>query len=158
MSLGKRERAAKLFTIVARAVLKTSEETICRKYENVYGDKMVGNKEKYKADIEDGKVASIKNLSLLFYYKEPQESFFEIRRQLSGISMIVLGMDTKVNTPEEIVTTIVGAVKKNPDIQYFVTILYNDTDEKKKIISGIMERLGLKENEVLENIKRQTNG
>jgi len=106
---------------------------------------MVGNNEKYKnADIEDGKVASIKNLALLFYYKEPQESFFEIMRQLRGISMIVLGMDTKVNTPEEIVTKIVGAVKNNPDIQYFVTILYNDMNEKKKIISGIREELELK--------------
>ena len=109
---------------------------------------MAGN-EKYKnaEDIADGKFIPIsENVYLTFYYKKPPESFTGILDDLSGISKIVLGMSTKVNSPEEIVKTIVNAVKNNPDILYFVPIVYNSPEEKNRILIGIIEGLGLKGN------------
>jgi len=125
---------------------------------------MVGN-EKYKnVDRKDGEPIQIsEKLTVAFYNKEPKkESYYEyVSKQIesaveSGNSTLILGMNTKVNTPKEIAEMIVGMVKNNPlDLKsFFVTIVYNGEDEKKNIISDIIKGLGLKENEVLENLKR----
>jgi len=114
---------------------------------------------KVNNDIEDGKFIQIsENLGVIFYYKEPQQSFNIILEYLRGISKIVLGRDTKVNSPDEIVKEIVDAVKKNPDIFYLVAIVYYTKNEKEYIMSSIIKGLGLDENEVFKNLKRQTNG
>jgi len=108
--------------------------------------------EKYKNHIEikDGEILHIsRNLDVVFY-KELPESFSDLLRLLRGV--YVLGMSTKVNSPEEIAKTIADAAKKNFDIQYFAPILYKNQKEKEYIIRDITERLeGLKENEVPEN-------
>ena len=119
--------------------------------------------EKYKnVDIEDGKVMRILgNLGVIFYHKEPQESFtyiLEYLRYLRGISKIVLGRSTKENSPDEIVREVVDVVKKYPDIFYLYAIVYYTKNEKNYIMSSIIEGLGLNENEVFKNLKRQTNG
>jgi hypothetical protein len=109
-------------------------------------------------DIEDGKFIQISNLGVIFYYEKPQQSFNIFLEYLRGISKIVLGRDTKENSPDEIVREIVDAVKKNPDIFYLAAIVYNTENEKKYIMSSIIKGLGLNENEVFKNLKRQTNG
>jgi hypothetical protein len=68
-----------------------------------------------------------------------------------------MAMSAEISLSEAIITTIVNAVKNNPNKSYLAVISCNSQVEKGYIISGIMERLGLKESEVLENIKRQTN-
>ena len=116
---------------------------------------MSGN-EKYKSHIEikDGEILHIsRNLDVVFY-KEPPESFSDLPRLLRGV--YVLGMSTKVNSPEEIAKTIAEAAKKNFNIQYFAPILYKNQKEKEYIIRYITERLeGLKENEVPENSEEE---
>jgi len=110
-------------------------------------------------DIEDGKFIQIsENLGVIFYYEKPQQSFNIFLEYLRGVSKIVLGRDTKENSPEEIVRGIVDAVKKNPDIFYLAAIVYNTENEKKYIMNSIIKGLGLNENEVFKNPKRQTNG
>ena|GEM_PF-2062830 len=97
------------------------------------------------------------------FYKdlEPYELLLKQQRDTTKRDTTKFVMAISAETPPEvIITTIVNAVKNNPDASYFVAISY-DSDrqvEKGYIITGIMERLGLKENEVLENLKRQTNG
>jgi len=114
---------------------------------------MAGN-EKYKnpdIEIKDGFTQISENLAVIFYYKEPQPSLTEIYLEyLRDMSKIVLGMSTKENSPEEIVRTIVDAVKKNPDIFYLVPIVYNTSDEKTVIALSLCRSLGLKENEVFK--------
>jgi len=108
----------------------------------------------------DGKPIQIsEKLTVVFYYKEPQkESYYGyVNKQIeSGNSTLILGMNTKVNTPKEIAEMIVGMVKNNPlNLKsFFITIVYNGKGEKENII----KELGLKENEVFENLRRQTNG
>jgi len=91
--------------------------------------------EKYK----DGEILHIsRNLDVVFY-KEPPESFNELLSQLRDV--YVLGMSTKVNSPEEIAKKIADAAKKNFDIQYFAPILYKNHKENEYIIRDITERL-----------------
>jgi len=122
------------------------------------------------SNIEDRRFTAIlENLAVIFYYKKPQESFYykELEFQdsfqvllayLKGMSMNVLRMSTKEFSPEEIVRTIVDAVKNNPGIFYVVPIVYRSTDEKEAIMWGIWEGLTLKENEESTNEKKKTVG
>jgi len=125
--------------------------------------------EKYEnVDIKNGEPIHIsEKLTVVFYYKEPQkESYYGyVGKQIesaeeSGNSTLILGMNTKVNTPKKIAEWIVDAVKYNPlDLKsFFITIVYNGKGEKENIISDIIKGLGLKENEVFKNLRRQTNG
>jgi hypothetical protein len=121
--------------------------------------------EKYKnhIKIKDGEILHIsRNLDVVFY-KEPQkESYYGyVDKQIesaeeSGNSTLILGMSTKVNSPEEIAEWIVDAVKYNPlDLKsFFITIVYNGKGEKENIMSSIIKGLGLNENEVFKNLKR----
>jgi hypothetical protein len=112
-------------------------------------------KEKVNNDIEDGKFIQIsENLGVIFYYKEPQKSFTYILEYLRGISKIVLGRDTKENSPDEIVREIVDSAKNNTDIFHLVAIVYNTENEKNYIMSSIIGGLGLKKDEVLKNVRR----
>jgi len=96
------------------------------------------------------------------FYKdlEPSELLFKQQRDTTkrDTTKFVMAMSAEISPSEAIITAIVNAVKNNPDKSYLAVISCNSQVEKGYIISGIMERLGLKENEVLENIKRQTNG
>ncbi|MFP3278339.1 MAG: hypothetical protein RXO43_02140 [Candidatus Micrarchaeota archaeon] len=118
--------------------------------------------EKYKNEdiekIKDGEILHIsRNLDVVFY-KELPESFSDLLRLLRD-GYYVLGMSTKVNSPEDIAKTIADAAKNNPDIQYFAPILYENPEEKGNIIRDITERLeGLKENEVPENSEEEEIG
>jgi len=126
----------------------------------------MGVNEKNKNVEKDGEPIQIsKKLTVAFYNKEPKkESYYgHVHKQIesaveSGNSTLILGMNTKVNSPEEIAKTIADAVKNNPlDIKsFFIAIVYNES-EKETIIRGIINGLGLKENEVFKDLKRQTN-
>jgi DNA polymerase III delta prime subunit len=131
--------------------------------------------EKYK-NVEDGEPIQIsEKLTVVFYNavafynnKESRKEYYGyVNKQIeSGNRTLFLRMHTNkvnipkeiaetiiVNIPKEIAETIVEIVKNNPlNLSFFITIVYNSEDEKKNIISDI--RLGLKENEVLENLKR----
>ena len=96
------------------------------------------------------------------FYKdlEPSELLLKQQRDTTkrDTTKFVMTMSAEISPPEAIITAIVNAVKNNPNKSYLAVISCNSQVEKGYIISGIMKRLGLKENEVLENIKRQTNG
>jgi len=92
------------------------------------------------------------------FYKEP-ESYELLKQQRDttkrDTTKFVMAMSTEMSSPENIITTIVNAVKNNSDISYLVAISYNSQVEKEIIIRGIRERLGLKENEVPENSEEE---
>ena len=79
------------------------------------------------------------------YYKGP-ESYELLKQQRDttkrDTTKFVMPMSTEMSCPEDIITTIVNAVKNNPDISYLVAISYNSQVEKEIIIRGIRERLG----------------
>jgi len=130
---------------------------------------------KYNADTEnvpDGKFISIGNVRVVFFKGiEPSpELLNEIKKvnpSVSGIlgnaifydfgqqrGTLVTSLRTNISSsPAEIARTIADAVKNNSSTPRLIVISYESSDEKKSVINRMRE-LGLKEDEVLENLKR----
>ena len=107
--------------------------------------------EKYNADKEDvpdGTLIQIipGKLSVIFYPKKSQPSFTDILKDLGGKGTIVLVTSNPEKRVESTVRDAV-CVAKDPYIKNpIILIEYINEKEKKDILNGIIEGLGLKGN------------